>query len=197
MDNLYDDQLGEIEANGSSRDMWATALLLADPENVWWDDVTTQGMETRDEILLRSLSEGYEATVAVLGPDRERWRWGNLHTATFVSNPLGVSGIDVVEDMVNRGPVMTSGGTSIVNATGWRGQNDLTVRAVPSFRMIVDVGDWTNSVNIHTTGQSGHSSSEHYGDMIDTWRNIEYKPMLFTRAQVEAATKHRLILKPS
>ncbi len=198
MDNLFDDQLGDYaEAYGGSGEMRAVYLLLEQPEHAWWDDIsTTDVRETRDDILLRSLQEGYDATVAALGSDRATWRWGTLHTATFISDPLGQSGIGILEDMVNRGPVPASGGASIVNATSWGSQDDFTVRAVPSMRMIIDLGNLDNSVNIHTTGQSGHPFSPHFADMIDPWRMIAFKPMPLSRAAVEAGSETRLTLQP-
>jgi penicillin amidase len=63
--------------------------------------------------------------------------------------------------------------------------------------MIVDLSDFSNSVAIHTTGQSGHPYSKHYDDMIELWRNIKYYPMLWTREEVEAAAVDKLILEPS
>ncbi|NJR12549.1 penicillin acylase family protein [bacterium] len=134
----------------------------------------------------------YDELVTLQGADRAQWAWGKLHTATFESNPLGLSGIELIENLVNRGPVMTSGGTDTVNATSWG--SGYTVRAVPSMRIIVDVSDFSKSMIIHTTGQSGHPFSPHYGDMIESWRNIEYHPMLWTRAQVEANLESTLIL---
>jgi penicillin amidase len=64
-------------------------------------------------------------------------------------------------------------------------------------RVIYDVSDFDNSLSIHTTGQSGHPFSEHYGDMIDMWRTIQYRPMPFTRSAVEDATEDRLVLSPA
>jgi penicillin amidase len=176
MDNLYADQLGDLHTpGGGSGEMWGVRLLMDDPENMWWDDIRTDETETRDAILIRSFREGYDAAVQALGADREKWSWGDLHTSTFVSNPLGLSGISLIENMVNRGPYRTSGGDAIVNATGWSSivDGDFTVESLPSMRMIINVGDFGNSVVMHTTGQSGHPFSVHYGDMIDSWRNIE------------------------
>lgn len=199
LDNMYNDQLGDV-MTASSRDMsmWATYALAQDPENAWWDDTgTTDVAETRDDILLRSFAEGYQATVDALGTDQAKWRWGDIHQATFVSNPLGLSGIDLIENIVNRGPVATSGGSDMVNATGFSGiDGDFSVRALPSLRMIVDLSDFTKSLGIHTTGQSGHPYSEHYSDMVDMWRNIQYHPLLWSREQVEAAAVNTLVLKP-
>jgi penicillin amidase len=199
VDNLYSDQLGEeAQPDGDSREMWATFLLMEEPDNAWWDDITTEDVvETRDDILVRSFREGYANTIAALGENRNDWRWSELHTATFVSNPLGLSGVGLIENIVNRGPFATSGSTETVNANRWTvSSGDFTVSSLPSMRMIVDVGDFTQSVTVHTTGESGHPYSQHYDDMIDLWCNMEYYPMLWTREQVESATVSRLILNP-
>ena len=199
MDNLYNDQLGkDIQADGESREMWATFLLMQEPDNAWWDDITTDDTaETRDDILVRSFSEGYANTVIALGGDLNDWRWGDLHTATFVSNPLGASGIGPIENMVNRGPFATGGNTDTINATLWKtSSGSFAVTWSPSMRMIVDLGDLSRSTTINTTGQSGHPYSQHYDDMIDLWRNIEYHPMLWTQEQVESSAVNRLILAP-
>lgn len=199
VDNLYSDQLGEeVQADGDSREMWATFLLMEEPDNAWWDDIATEDVvETRDDILVRSFREGYANTIAALGENRNDWRWSELHTATFVSNPLGLSGIGLIENIVNRGPFATSGSTDTINANRWTvSSGDFTVSSLPSMRMIVDVGDFTQSVTVHTTGESGHPYSQHYDDMIDLWCNMGYYPMLWTREQVESATVNRLILNP-
>ncbi len=63
-------------------------------------------------------------------------------------------------------------------------------------RMIVDFGNLDNSLTMHTTGQSGHAYEPHYIDMADPWRNIEYHPMRWSRAQVEAGAEGILRLVP-
>lgn len=197
--NLFEDQLGEIIGpDEGDQGMWSTYLLMEQPENVWWDDVNTASTtETRDEIIIRSLQEAYDMAVKDLGENRETWAWGKLHTSTFVSNPLGASGIDLIENIVNRGPVETAGGGDLVNATAWDYDNSgFTVRSLPSMRMIVDFSDLSRSLSVHTTGQSGHPYSPHYGDMIDLWRNIQYHPMLWTPEQVNSAQTSTLILSP-
>lgn len=192
----FDDQMPEgEEGNNSGQGMLVIRELMNDPENAWWDDSKTPlETEGRDATVARAFKLAVERIQTALGTDRAKWRWGALHTATFVSNPLGLSGISLIEDMVNRGPFETSGGSEIVNATGWR--DDLTLSSVPSMRIIVDLSDFDKSLIIHTTGQSGHPFSPQYADMTDEWRNIEYRPMRFSRAAVEAALKDRLVLKP-
>jgi penicillin amidase len=198
--NLFADQIGDVyDPEGSSQAMWSTLGLMDKPDDAWWDDINTKDVtEKRDDILIRSFKEAFDQIVKDRGENRDNWAWGKLHTATFVSNPLGASGIDLIENMVNRGPVATAGGSSIVNATGWNVSADnFGVTALPSMRMIVDLSDLTQSVTIHTTGQSGHPYSPHYSDMIDLWRNIQYHPMLWTRDQVDKAAASKLTLNPA
>jgi len=200
LENLYGDQLAEgMQLDGRDREMWATYLLLQQPDNAWWDDAgTTEAIERRDEILIRSFIEGHAKIFTTLGRNRNNWKWGDLHTATFVSNPLGRSGIGLLERMVNRGPFTVSGSSEAVNSSGWdAGVGNFTVTSVPSLRMIVDLGDFRQNAAIHTTGQSGHPFSKNYDDLIELWRENKYLPMLWTLEQVEAAAVTTLVLKPA
>jgi penicillin G amidase len=193
---LQQQTFGDQLEGGSNS--FALIQLLEDAENVWWDDTATADVvETRDDILRRAFEQGYNASVETLGSDRTQWKWGALHTTTFVNNPLGESGISIVEDIFNRGPVPTSGSSGTVNAASWSmGTGDFSVGSASSFRMIAAVGDWEQSVNMHTTGQSSHPYSPYYDNMIDAWRNVTYKPMLFSDEQVNTATENTLILRP-
>jgi len=195
-DNLWNDQLeGFSEAGGY--DWWATTLLMNDAENIWWDDVATDdATETRDDILLAALSEGYAATVEALGEDRSAWAWGALHTVTFTSDPLGQSGIAPIENRFNRGPFPVSGTSNAVNATNW-GYGDFSIGSGPSERVIYDLSNWDNSLSVHTTGESGHPDSENYDDMIEMWINIQYRTMVYSRTAVEDAAVATLVLMPN
>ncbi|MEO1287114.1 MAG: penicillin acylase family protein [Chloroflexota bacterium] len=198
---IFADELDVIErsASGSDQNMATTVLLMDMPDNTWWDNISTDEIEGRDAIVQMAFASAYADVQEVLGDNRDEWRWGALHTATFVSNPLGLSGIGLIEDTVNITSVETSGGTAIVNATSWSHTSNtgVTVSALPSMRMILDFSDYSNNVSIHTTGQSGHPMSEHFGDMVDQWRNIQYNPMLWFSDDVEARAASTMILQPT
>jgi penicillin amidase len=125
-----------------------------------------------------------------------RWRWGDLHTATFQNQSLGKSGIGPIEAIFNRGPVPVDGSLATVNNTGYSLNKPYVVSTVSSYRQVVDLGDFTRSVSMHTTGQSGHPYHRHYGDMIDPWRNIQYHPMLFDKESIAANKEGLLVLMP-
>jgi len=199
VNNTFQSKLGDIiKSEGDDRDMWAMYQLLKTPNNAWWDDLTTKdGVETRDDLLARSFKEGYDATVAALGPDRSLWKWGTLHTATFASNPLGASGIAPIESLVNRGPYPAGGSTDAVNACRWTvDKGNFRINSIPSMRMIIDWNDLEKSVSMNATGQSGNPASQWYGNMIDSWLNIKYHPMLWTSNQVNGNAAHKLVLTP-
>jgi penicillin amidase len=178
--------------------MWAVNLLLQNPSDPWWDDPATNDIkETRDDVLIRSFKEGYAATVTALGKDRSQWKWGSLHKATPVSNPLGASGIGLIESLVNCGPVPAGGNSECVDSNEWYASNgNFSIRLIPSMRIIVDMGDLSKGVSMNSTGQSGHPGNPWYGDMLVPWSKVQYHPMLWTRQQVEAGTAHKLILNP-
>lgn len=194
---LYEDQMGEVMNPGTGQ-MAATVRLMNTPDNAWWDDITTADVtETRDDILKRAFENAVAEAQERMGMDRAQWRWGTLHTADFVSEVMGNSGIDLIEGLFNRSGTGVGGGSEVVNATGWHtGTGDYTLVSLPSFRMIVNLGDLDRSVNMNTTGQSAHPFSEHYDDLIPMWANVEYKPMLFTRAAVESNAANTLTLTP-
>jgi penicillin amidase len=58
------------------------------------------------------------------------------------------------------------------------------------------MSDLQNSFTIHTTGQSGHAYHNHYVDMADPWREIEYHPMLWEREAIELDAEGHLRLVP-
>ncbi|MDY6875049.1 MAG: penicillin acylase family protein [Chloroflexota bacterium] len=197
VDLTFGDELGEqLVRRARGKVMVALVDFLADEDSPWFDDVTTPEVETRDEILLRALEEAVEELTETLGRDMARWRWGDLHTATFENQSLGQSGIGPIEALFNRGPVPVDGTIATVNNTGYSLSNPYDVVIIPSYRQIVDLGDLPKSVSMHTTGQSGHPFHTHYDDMIDPWRNIEYHPMLWQRADVEAGADGVLVLTP-
>jgi len=199
MNNIFQNKMGAIvKSDGLDREMWAVNLLLQNPSDAWWDDpVTKDVIEARDEVLSRSFREGYAATEAALGKDRSRWQWGKLHKATFVSNPLGASGIGPIESLVNQGPVPAGGSGECVNSNMWYASNgNFSIRLIPSMRMIVDMGDLSQGVGMNSTGQSGHPGNPWYSNMIVPWSKVQYHSMLWTRQQVDAGKAHKLNLNP-
>jgi penicillin amidase len=177
---------------GSSRAFVIMERLVHEPESAWWDIVDTANIEGRDEIFHMAITAAIEELEDRLGSNSDRWTWGDLHTVSFESQ-LGIGPLGLI---FNRGPFPTSGGSSMVNNTGWSVDSEYKVGSLPSMRMVIDLSDMSNSYTMHTTGQSGHAFHPHYIDMAEPWTNIEFHPMLWTRAQVEEGAEGTLLLIP-
>ena len=197
VERVFADELGEqlVQDIGWNLSV-ALSRLLEEGSIEWFDDIHTEEVESKEEIILLALSDSLEILEEQLGGDPSKWRWGDLHTATFKNETFGESGIAPIEWLFNRGPVEVDGTAGTVNNTAYDPKDPFSVSTLPSYRQVVDLQYFENSQSMHTTGQSGNTYHKHYDDMIDPWRNIEYHPMLWTRGQVEAATQSRLILNP-
>ncbi len=197
--NTFQDELPEdYWPAGGSRWFVVMIDLLSNENDPFWDDTSTVDVEFRDQILLRSMLDAHRELTELLGDDSGTWSWGRLHIANFENQTLGQSGIGPVEWLFNRSaPERVGGSSSIVNAVGWDTDKSYEVDWVPSQRMVIDLGDWSASTFIHTTGQSGHAFHENYDSMIEMWTDGEQAPMLWTRAEIEAASPHTLTLTPS
>ena len=71
-----------------------------------------------------------------------------------------------------------------------------TVASAPAARLIIDLDNFESSRAIHMTGQSSHLASQHYGDMIDPWRFVEYHALLWQRTSIEESAQAILTLEP-
>ncbi|MEO1665368.1 MAG: penicillin acylase family protein [Chloroflexota bacterium] len=190
------DQLPEDRAymvNGSGRNKWAVHMLMSDPDNIWWDDAETDVTETRDDILREAFAAALAAVEADHGADRAAWRWDNAHFVLHTHNPLGLSGVEFIEGVFNRGPYPTGGTDTVINNMRWRTNRGFgTTGAIVSQRMIIDLSDFDRSLSIIPTGQSGHPFSSQYDDQAERWIAVEYGPMHWTRDSIADGAVLRL-----
>ncbi|WP_164155353.1 penicillin acylase family protein [Sandarakinorhabdus rubra] len=132
----------------------------------------------RAEILLSSLGAAFAEAQGRLGPDPAAWRWGALHVADF-KPALPIAGRDAERRV---GPVPIGGSGSTPMAMGPAA--DFHVASGASVRVVLDVGQWDNSVAVNTPGQSGDPASPHYRDLFARWASGDYAPFPWSRARV-------------
>ncbi|WP_184545148.1 penicillin acylase family protein [Streptosporangium becharense] len=193
----FDDDLPE-EAQPTGGDRWfeVVRVMLGKADDPFWDDRSTPGKETRDDMLRRALAIAYDELSARLGPDVGGWRWGDLHSLRLTHQSLGTSGIAPVEWLFNRGPFPVAGNDDAVNAAGWNVQEDYAVSWLPSMRMVVDLADLDRSRWINLTGASGHAFHDNYWDQAPLWASGGTLPMLSREESVRKAAVHTLTLSP-
>ncbi len=165
------------------------ALLRIGPR-VLIDELRRLGAEG-DAVLAASFERAFGELRAHLGEHPSRWRWGDLHTATF-RHPLATD--DAHRALFDRGPIRRPGYGHTVNNT--RGA-DFRQEGGASFRMILDLADWDRSIATSAPGQSGQPGSPHFDDLVPGWDAGRYFPLAYSRAKVLELAESRLLLEPA
>ncbi|MBK7597864.1 MAG: penicillin acylase family protein [Acidobacteria bacterium] len=140
--------------------------------------------------MLKSIEEAVVEAKSKHGADPSKWRWGSLHKASFnhsLSNNQDWKALMDLQEVERGGDANTVNNTS---GPGFRQNHGA------SYRQILDVGDWDNSVGTNVPGQSAQPGSRHYGDLLPMWADGKYFPLLFSRQKVESMSKDRLVLEP-
>jgi penicillin amidase len=183
--------------NDASWLMGTVEKILKEPDNGWWDDVTTlDNIESPGEILARAFEKGYKRGTEELGDKLDSWEWGDVHTVTFRNQTFGQSGIKLIEKIFNRGPAAVPGGFQEVNRMDYSIEKAFNVQVAPSMRAIYDMSDLSNTLMIHAPGQSGHTRNSHYDDFIDMWRKTEYHPTRWEKEEATVSPSEKMVLKP-
>ncbi|MBI5959496.1 MAG: penicillin acylase family protein, partial [Chloroflexi bacterium] len=183
----------------------ALKTMWDNPAHPVWRNAA-HGTDDPAVLFTLALSTALDFMEQEYGADWSAWRWGDLHVARFQAAPLGQipDGLDprldaflpLIRATLNR-EIGVDGGPTSINATSWQpGSGSFDVTSLPSMRMILDLSDWDNARLIHTTGQSGNPSSEHYADMLPLWASGQYHPAAFSAPTVEAITVALWVLRP-
>jgi penicillin G amidase len=152
-----------------------------------------QPQAARDQLLLDTLKSAVDKLKSLQGPEPSYWSWGRLHTVTF-HHPLEL--LTDARPLLNLGPLPRPGDSYTVNNTSYKDENYDQLTG-PSYREILDVGNWDESVVANAPGQSGQPGSPHYSDLVPLWDQTRYFPLLYSRAAVDKEAKDRLLLEPA
>ena len=149
---------------------------------------------TIDEIMRSTLAAALAEVQRLLGPDRQRWAWGSLHTARL-DHPLSPLLGEQARARLAVGPVPRGGSGDTVGNTAYLPETFVQTGGA-TFRIVVDVGDWDGSLVMNSPGQSGDPASPHYADLFEPWSRGESFPLCYSRERVEAVTERRIRLRP-
>jgi penicillin amidase len=183
----------------------------ANGESTLWDDKTTPEVETRDEIMLRALSDGLAFLQGLVGSAQPQdWLWGRVHRVAF-QHFFGQAGIETF----NIGNIPAPGNRFTVNVASY----DLNAKALADFvfsegpsQRFVAVLDpaGVRSVNSLPGGDNGNpcagpgvpqacgldaksynhiNPANHYGDRIPDWVNGKTFDYRVSREAVAADTQ--------
>lgn len=185
--NTFEDELGPEmfrQFLGTHVFKRQIAWGAAKERNKWWDNVHTEEVETRNDIVMKSFSDAWESLVRDLGPDPGQWTWDRVHTLEH-QHPLGQ--VESLRKYFNVGPFAVEGSREVINnlsfpydSTGF-----YKVSSGPSARRVIDFSDVANSISILPTGQSGNPLSKHYGDQAEMFVKGEFRKMMMDRTEIE------------
>ncbi|MBW7888354.1 MAG: penicillin acylase family protein [Bacteroidetes bacterium] len=196
--NIFLDEMGEelfqqyiVLANMPYR---VTLALMANPQSSWFDDIKTPPIESRNDIIRKSLSEAIDTLQQHFGGEMKEWQWGKLHTITF-KHLFG--DIKVLQSIFNIGPFKVGGSGTTVNNGEFHFTHPYAMALGPSVRCIVDFSKIDEALTVLPTGQSGQPLSEHYSDQTQMWLNGEFHQFPMSQEAVEKTKKYELILMPA
>ncbi|MGX9148314.1 penicillin acylase family protein [Mesorhizobium sp. 128a] len=184
--------LGSTIARWEGADDHILALLVPlEPAAIatWLEQA--QPDETLADSIEATLASAWTECIAIMGYDSAEWSWGSIHRLDL-RHPLQT----LTDEQWSLRPAALGGSSSTLNYSSYR-QDDWSVTAGPSVRMIIDVGIWDNSVFINNPGQSGVPVSNHYQDLTVEWQRGEYKPLLYSDHLIQREIGHRIVLSPA
>ena len=151
---LYDEyETTEASLRYPSRDIFVERVKT-DPDFSFIDDLTTEGVETREDLALATLKETYSELTTAWGALGDQWKWG-VAINNDIDHLANIPGLGAEN-------LFSSGSSDAVNAT--RGGNG------PSWRMVVELGPEVKGWGVYPGGASGNPGSPNYDSMIETWR---------------------------
>lgn len=168
-----------------------TVLAMIENPQDWFSG---DAREACRQVIEGTLAAAWKDCERRLGADPSGWRWGAVHQLTLdhaVSSAFPeMSGTFDIE------PIELGGSGSTPMYAVYR-PDDFNNITGPSVRIVMDVGEWDNSVFVNLPGQSGDPASPHYRDLKDAWLGGQYRPLAYSREAVDRHTRARIVLTPA
>lgn len=202
----YDALVEAVAQDEIGKDAFASYLSIADSKNMMkavlndetaplWDDVTTSGRETPEEVVLYAFQRAVEDLQAELGPGPASWAWGKGHTVEY-GHILG--NLEPLNRIWNIGPFPAPGSEESVAKMAWA-SGRYNVESGASMRILIDYGQYSDPDGVWfilPTGNSGNVLSRHYDDQAQMYLRGEYRNLRITDKAVDAHAEHTMTLAP-
>lgn len=163
-----DDLHGNFLAPTPKVSSYIMAHILADTApHPMIDDVSTEAVETRADLLTNALNKAADALeewkTENEGVETEWWRLNDVHVLHLSR-----------QKAFSRFGIHTGGNHGIVNAT--------RKNTGPSWRMVVALGPEPEAYGVYPGGQSGNPGHPGFDAFIDTWAAGKYYPLYLMKS---------------
>lgn len=183
-ENTLKDELGSELLNQYARianvPLKIIFQLINNPAAPVFDDISTPQIETRDDIIRKSLNDALNWLENRYGENISGWQWGVVHTLTLKHFFSGNS--ELLDRYINDGPHPLGGDGTTLNLSEYPFYQHDSFGKVkefenlvgPSMRFICDFSQPDQFYYITTGGQSGNSMSNHYKNLTSHWLAGKY-----------------------
>ena len=170
--------------------------LLRAPNSIWFDDINTNEVESKSQILEKSIVDGIRLLEKDFGNNDNNWKWSKTHTITQ-SHAMGSQKILNTLFNFNLGPFPSGGSSGSINKAEYKLLKDFDVAVAPSMRRFVDFNNLNETKFILPGGQSGLQNSPHYKDQSELYKLGKYRTTYFDENYIRLNIKNRLVLLPN
>ena len=158
------------------------------------DDGLFEGVTTWAEVVTKSLEDAMTDLRTRFGRGSRRLAWGRVHQVRLVHAFGRRRGLGY---FFNAQSIRVGGNTDTVLATSQMpGEPFETHVSAPSWRQVIDVGNWDACGGVHVPGQSGQPGSRHYRDLSRRWKTNRQFPLYWSAQLTRRHARARLTLVP-
>ena len=150
--------------------------------------------EERDRALRGGLARAVDELTEDQGTNPSRCEWGRVHTLRYAHS---LESVPLLRGAYSRGPYPGGGDVNTIWQSSYptlrRGDS---VAVTPAYRQVIDLANFDRSRFQLSTGSSGIPGHPRYDDCIDEYRAGQSRPLLYSRAAVEAVATDATVIVP-
>jgi len=192
--NTFDDEMGaEVFHNFvffSAIPYRVNSQLLRADSSHWFDNVSTEQIETKTDIIRKSFQQALDTLEQRFGAEMKNWQWGTIHQVEFAHTFGARKPLDVI---FNVGPFPAGGSATTINKGDYKLTRPFNVFSAPSMRQVVDLANPSQAFMVNQLGQSGQALHDHYNDQTPLWLNGGYRTVTLDWNVIRSSSMEKLI----
>ncbi|AFL85235.1 penicilin amidase [Belliella baltica DSM 15883] len=195
---MMSDELGDADFESFLKTFLyirSVPTLIQTEDSPWWDDSSTEKVESRSEIIQNALEKTLSELDDQFGSNIEKWAWKN---AVVLEHPHPLGAKKPLDRIFNVNAPAVSANEESVNKLTFdlNGSGIYQVKSGPAMRIIVDFANVEASESILPTGQSGNLFSPYYSNQAEMFATGKYRPQLMNESQIKNNAKGTITFTP-
>lgn len=197
LNGMMADELGEDDFNTFLTTFLyirSVPTLIRSEDSKWWDNIETDVVETKKDIVAAALEKTLQELAEQLGKKDSEWLWKKV---VQVEHPHPLGSKKPLDKIFNVKTVPVTANEESVNKLPFKlnGDGIYKVNSGPAMRIILDFADVDAAISVLPTGQSGNIFSKYYKDQAHMFATGNYRPMLMNAKEIEEKAVSNLVFK--